>query len=72
MAASLFATVLYLSRLQVPFPGYSKGKFRLYRLNVFGQFPVIYSELKKKNCFIFSVFNSNSLFLGSLFYFNNI
>uniref|UniRef100_A0A915MEI8 Uncharacterized protein n=1 Tax=Meloidogyne javanica TaxID=6303 RepID=A0A915MEI8_MELJA len=39
MAASLFATVLYLSRLQVPFPGYSKGKFRLYRLNVFGQFP---------------------------------
>ena len=40
MAASLFATVLYLTRIQVPFPGYSKGKFRWFRLNVFGQFPV--------------------------------
>ncbi|CAK5031757.1 unnamed protein product [Meloidogyne enterolobii] len=53
MAASLFATVLYLSRLQVPFLGYSKGKFRWYRLNVFGQFPVIYSEIKKEKLFFF-------------------
>lgn len=41
MAASLFATVLYLSRVQIPIPaGYRNGKFRWVHFNLFGQFPV--------------------------------
>uniref|UniRef100_A0A1I8B2D9 Permease n=1 Tax=Meloidogyne hapla TaxID=6305 RepID=A0A1I8B2D9_MELHA len=58
MAASLFATVLYLSRLQVPFPGYSKGKFRWYRLNIFGQFPYLTAILFSWGlCFILTIFD---------------
>ncbi|KAI3419704.1 hypothetical protein GPALN_004135 [Globodera pallida] len=41
MAAALFATVLYLARVRVPFPGFSKGRFRWIRFNLFGQFPYL-------------------------------
>ncbi|KAF7638942.1 hypothetical protein Mgra_00001465, partial [Meloidogyne graminicola] len=58
MAASLFATVLYLSRLQVPFPGYNKGKFRWVRLNIFGQFPYLTAIIFSWSlCFILTIFD---------------
>lgn len=43
MAASLLCTVLYLSRLQVPFPAYDskRRRVRLTRLPLFGLFPYL-------------------------------
>uniref|UniRef100_A0A914I2Q7 Uncharacterized protein n=1 Tax=Globodera rostochiensis TaxID=31243 RepID=A0A914I2Q7_GLORO len=41
MAVALFATVLYLPRVQVPCPAYVDGKCKFVGFNVFGQFPYL-------------------------------
>ncbi|KAI6213178.1 hypothetical protein M3Y94_00119700 [Aphelenchoides besseyi] len=44
-AAALFTTVLYLAELRVPIPGRKNGKFHVYRVNVFGQYPYLIAIL---------------------------
>ncbi|KAL3104831.1 hypothetical protein niasHT_024030 [Heterodera trifolii] len=57
MAAALFATVLYLAPLRVPFPGFANGRFRCIRFNVFGQFPYLTAILFSWSlCWLMTVF----------------
>uniref|UniRef100_A0A1I7YL57 Sulfate_transp domain-containing protein n=1 Tax=Steinernema glaseri TaxID=37863 RepID=A0A1I7YL57_9BILA len=44
-AATLFATILYLAEWKVPVPGFKNGRFRLFRTNVFGQYPYLIAIL---------------------------
>lgn len=38
---ALFATILYLAELRIPIPGRKDGKFYIYRVNIFGQYPYL-------------------------------
>ncbi|MFH4975996.1 hypothetical protein AB6A40_002705 [Gnathostoma spinigerum] len=44
-AAALFATILYLADVRVPFPGIKNGKFKICRTNIFGQYPYLIAIL---------------------------
>ena len=39
-AAALFITILYLAELRVPLLGRRNGRWRTFRVNIFGQYPV--------------------------------
>ncbi|TKR60409.1 hypothetical protein L596_027662 [Steinernema carpocapsae] len=44
-AATLFATILYLAEWRVPLPGFKNRKFRMFRTNIFGQYPYLIAIL---------------------------
>lgn len=44
-AAALFTTILYLAELRIPIPGRKNGKFHVYRVNIFGQYPYLIAIL---------------------------
>jgi nucleobase transporter 1/2 len=44
-AAALFTTILYLAELRIPIPGRKNGKFHVYRVNIFGEYPYLIAIL---------------------------
>jgi hypothetical protein len=57
-AAALFTTVLYLAELRIPIPGRKNGKFHIYRVNIFGQYPYLIAILFSWGfCAVFTIFD---------------